>query len=75
MKKFVLCAATAMACTMPVAALAGTTLYGTLSYSLNQVDEDKVDGRDGLSGEDNVSLLGVKGAFGDDIKAFFHLQT
>ncbi|MEN8129961.1 MAG: porin [Pseudomonadota bacterium] len=75
MKKLVLCAATAMACTIPMAALAGTTLYGTLSYSLNQIDEDKVGGLDGLSGQDNISLLGVKGSYGDDIKAFFHLQT
>lgn len=76
MKKLVLCAATAIACAIPMAASANTTLYGTLSYSLNQVDEDLGDaGKDGLRGEDNVSLIGVKGSYGDAIKAFFHLQT
>ncbi len=74
MKKSFLMAAIAATCAMPVAAMAGSTLYGTMSFSLNSIDSD--DGSiDGLSGRDNVSLFGLKGSVGDDIKAFYHLQT
>ncbi|MDA3785668.1 MAG: porin [Deltaproteobacteria bacterium] len=76
MKK-VLCAAAVLAiCATPLAAMAeGTTVYGQLRYSVNSVDEDTVSGQDGLSGEDNVSLFGLNGSFGEDVKAFFHIQT
>ena len=78
MKKLILVTAIAAACAAPMAAMSDTTLYGQLRYSINSVNEDDArgdDSIDGLRGEDNVSLLGVKGAYGDDIKAFFHLQT
>ncbi|MCG8037991.1 MAG: porin [Candidatus Thiodiazotropha taylori] len=75
MKKFILATSIASVCALPMAATAGNTVYGTLSYSVNSVDQDTAGGQDGLSGEDNVSLLGVKGSFGDTIKAFYHLQT
>jgi len=58
-----------------------------MRYSFNSVD-DKTGGtddagdrdgsvkQDGLSGNDNVSLFGLKGSVGDDgLKAFYHLQT
>ena len=58
----------------PLAALAGdTTLYGKLRYSFGSVTDST--GYDNLVGSDNTSLLGVKGKYGDDIQAFFHLQT
>ena len=59
----------------PLAALAGdTTLYGKLRYSFGSVTDST--GYDGaLVGSDNTSLLGVKGKYGDDIQAFFHLQA
>ena len=75
MKQLVLVTAIAAVCAAPMAAMAGNTVYGSLSYSVNSVDQDTATGQDGLSGEDNVSLLGVKGSIGDDIKAFYHLQT
>ncbi|MFP3982236.1 MAG: porin [Desulfurivibrionaceae bacterium] len=81
MKKTMIGASVAAACLLPLTAAAGTTLYGELSYSFNSVDEDREfnpdgsTGQDGLSGNDNVSLFGLKGSYGDDIKAFFHLQT
>lgn len=76
MKKVVYAAAVLAMCATPLNAMAeGTTLYGQLRYSVNSVDEDTATGIDGWSGEDNVSLLGLKGSYGDEIKAFFHLQT
>ena len=78
MKKLILVTAIAAACAAPMAVMSDsdTTLYGQLRYSINSVNEDGVGkDRDGLSGEDNVSLFGVKGSYGEDIKAFFHLQT
>ena len=76
MKKIVLLAAIGAVCAAPMAAMSGTTAYGQLRYSFNSVDEDGVGaGIDGIRGEDNVSLFGIKGSIGDDIKAFYHLQT
>ena len=60
---------------LPISAMADTSLYGELRYSLNSVDEDRTNGIDGLSGQDNVSLFGLKGSYGEHIKTFFHLQT
>lgn len=58
----------------PLAAMAGTTLYGNARISLNYTDND--DGSDAnYSVMDNVSRLGVKGTYGDAIKAFFHLEA
>ncbi len=76
MKKTLTAAAIAASLIVPGIALGGTTLYGNLHYSFNSVDEDGA-GRDidGLRGEDNISLFGLKGEYGDAIKAFFHLQT
>ena len=70
MKKIVLSAAIAAICAAPLAAMADTNLYGQMRYSFNSVD-DKDNGKDGLSGNDNVSLFGLKGSAGDDIKAFY----
>lgn len=83
MKKILSAVALAAICASPLTAMAsGTTLYGQLRYSFNSIDEDKGTdatgadiGIDGLSGEDNISLFGLKGSYGDTIKAFFHLQT
>lgn len=75
MKKLALAMGIAAACSLPMTAMAGTSLYGNLKYSLNSIDEDRPEGIDGISGQDNVSLLGLKGSYGDDLKAFFHLQT
>ena len=75
MKQLVLVTAVAALCAAPMAAMAGNTVYGSLSFSVNSVDDDTTSGRDGLRGEDNVSLLGIKGSVGDGIKAFYHLQT
>ncbi len=76
MKKVIYAAAVLAMCVTPLSAMAdSTTLYGQLRYSLNSVDEDFVAGKDGLRGEDNVSLFGLKGSYGEKVKAFFHLQT
>ncbi len=76
MKKLSLAIGIAAACAIPMTAVAGTQLYGNLKYSINSIDEDRVDGIDGLQGRDNVSLLGLKGTYGDgNVKAFLHLQT
>ena len=77
MKKVIYAASVLAMCVTPLSAMAdSTTLYGQLRYSLNSVDEDDfVGGKDGLSGEDNVSLFGLKGSYGEKVKAFFHLQT
>jgi hypothetical protein len=54
--------------------MAGTTLYGNARISVNHIDND--DGGDSnQAAMDNVSRLGVKGEYGDDIKGFFHLQV
>lgn len=76
MKKVIYAAAVLAMCVTPLSAMAeSTTLYGQLRYSLNSVDEDLVGGQDGLIGEDNVSLFGLKGSYGEEVKDFFHLQT
>lgn len=76
MKKFLSTVALCAICASPLTVMAeGTTLYGQLRYSFNSVDDDTVMGVDGIRGEDNVSLLGLKGSYGEDVKAFFHLQT
>lgn len=88
MKKIIYAAAVLAMCTTPLTAMAeGTTLYGQLRYSFNSVDDDgtkvvagsytydQADAKDGLSGNDNVSLFGLKGSYGDSVKAFFHIQT
>ena len=74
-KKILLAAAVAVACGAPVAAMADANIYGQFRYSLNSMDADDGNGSD-LSGNDNVSLFGVKAsAKGDGITAFAHLQT
>ncbi len=75
MKKIVLSAAIAAVCAAPLAAMADTNLYGQMRYSFNSVDDVDGTGQDGMSGNDNVSLFGLKGSAGDDVKAFYHLQT
>ncbi len=80
MKKIILSAAIAAICAAPAAAMADTQLYGQMRYSFNSVDDktniDPNEHIDGLSGNDNVSLFGLKGSVGDDgLKAFYHLQT
>ena len=54
---------------------AGTDVYGQLRYAFDTNGLDEVGGLDSLSGTDSVSLLGVKGSYGEDVNAFFHLQT
>ncbi len=76
MKKILSAVALCAICVSPLTVMAeGTTLYGQLRYSFNSVDADTDTGIDGLIGKDNVSLLGVKGSYGENVKAFFHLQT
>ena len=78
MKKIILSAAIAAICAAPLAAMADAenNLYGQMRYSFNSVDDVDGSGQDGLSGDDNVSLFGLKGSAGDDkLKAFYHLQT
>ncbi|MDH5388071.1 MAG: porin [Gammaproteobacteria bacterium] len=73
--KILLAAAVAVACGAPVAAMADANIYGQFRYSLNSMDADKGAGA-ALSGQDNVSLFGLKAeSEGDGIKAFIHLQT
>ena len=73
--KILLAAAVAVAFGAPVAAMADANIYGQFRYSLNSMDADKGDGSE-LSGQDNVSLFGLKASSeGDGIKAFIHLQT
>jgi hypothetical protein len=55
----------------PFVASADSKLYGEFRYSLNSVDDNV---SDGLTATDNTSLLGIKGWYGDEIKAFYHLQ-
>ena len=73
-KKILLATAVAIACGAPLAAMADANIYGQFRYSLNSADSDEGDGSS-MSGEDNVSLFGLKAEVGDDIKAFVHLQT
>ncbi len=76
MKKILSAVALCALCASPLTAMAeGTTVYGQLRYSMNSVDDDTTTGVDGFSGEDNISLFGIKGSYGNDIKAFFHIQT
>lgn len=77
MKKIILTAAIAAICAAPAAAVAAdNNLYGQLRYSFNSVSDVDGSGQDGMSGNDNVSLFGLKGTVGDgDTKAFYHLQT
>lgn len=77
MKRILLSSAIAALCAAPVAAIATDhNLYGQLRYSFNSVDDVTGTGQDGLSGNNNVSLFGLKGSVGgDDLKAFYHLQT
>ncbi|MCK4706112.1 MAG: porin, partial [Gammaproteobacteria bacterium] len=72
--KILLVAAVAVACGAPVVAMADANIYGQFRYSLNSADNDLGAGST-LSGEDNVSLFGLKASAGDDVKAFVHLQT
>lgn len=74
-KKILLAAAVAVACGAPVAAMADANIYGQLRYSFNSMDADTGAGST-LSGNDNVSLFGLKAsAKGDGVTAFAHLQT
>jgi predicted porin len=78
MKKILLSAAIAAICAAPLAASAdaSNSLYGQMRYSFNSVDDVTGSGQDGLSGNDNVSLFGLKGSVSKDgLKAFYHLQT
>ena len=77
MKKIILTAAIAAICTASAATIAAENeLYGQMRFSFNAVDDKNGSGRDGLSGDDNTSLFGLKGSVGDDgLKAFYHLQT
>ena len=72
--KIILAAAVAVACGTPLAAMADANIYGQFRYSINSSDADDGAGST-LSGEDNVSLFGLKASVGEDIKAFVHLQT
>jgi hypothetical protein len=73
MKKVIIAVLAVSLLLSPLTAMAGnTTLYGKMRYSFASVQDDTVDG---LVAADNTSLLGVKGSYGDDMKAFFHLQT
>ena len=71
MKKILL-ALLAVTMVLPVSAMAGTTLYGQFTYSAASVEDNVTDG---TVLDDNTPLLGVKGSYGDDVKAFFNLQT
>jgi len=78
MKKLILSAAVAAICATPIiaAADASNNLYGQMRYSFNSVDDVTGSGQDGLNGNDNVSLFGLKGSVSKDgLKAFYHLQT
>ena len=77
MNKLILTAAIAAICAAPTAAIsADNNLYGQMRYSFNSVDDVTGSGQDGLSGNDNVSLFGLKGSAGDKgLTAFYHIQT
>ena len=78
-KKILLATAVAIACGAPLAAMADANIYGQFRYSLNSMDADtetNITDQDGLSGNDNVSLFGLKAEAKDDsVTAFAHLQT
>ena len=74
MKKLLLATAVAAVIAVPTAVMADTTLYGQFRYSFSSIDDPDA-GNDGLKGLDNVSLFGLKGSAGKDVKAFFHIQT
>ena len=74
MRRFICAAAIAALLVVPMTAMAGTTLYGNARISTNYWDND-TGGDTNLSVNDNVSRLGLKGEYGDDIKGFFHLQV
>jgi len=78
MKNIILSTAIAAICAAPMATLAAdNNLYGQMRYSFNSVSDLDGTGQDGLSGNDNVSLFGLKGTAGDKggTQAFYHLQT
>ena len=82
MKKIILTAAIAAICAAPLTAMADAenNLYGQMRYSFSSAEDKNYanpdDVVDGISGNDNVSLFGLKGSAGDDkLKAFYHLQT
>lgn len=74
MRRFICAVAIAALLVTPMMAMAGTTLYGNARISTNYWDND-TGGDENFSVNDNVSRLGVKGEYGDDIKGFFHLQV
>lgn len=79
MKKILLALAV-VSMVLPMSAMAdSTTVYGQFRYSIADVSDNGAlatgaGAKDGLVAQDNTSLLGVKGSYGDDIKAYFHLQ-
>ena len=77
MKKILLVTAVAAVCAAPAAAIAAdNNLYGQFRWSINSVDDPTGSGQDGVSGNDNTSLFGLKGsAEKGGLKAFYHLQT
>ncbi len=74
MKKMLLSAAIAAACTVPGAAMAETTLYGNFRWSVIDLDTGAPTGST-LQAVNNASRLGVKGAIGEGgLKGIYHLQ-
>lgn len=79
MKKILLALAV-VSMVLPMSAMAdNTTIYGQFRYSIADVSDngalkDGSGAKDGVVAADNTSVLGVKGSYGDDIKAYFHLQ-
>lgn len=59
---------------LPFTAMADSnTLYGDFRYSINQIDDDA---GSQFSGENNSSIIGLKGEYGEDgLKAFYNFQT
>ncbi len=72
MRRFISALSIAALLFVPAIAMAGATLYGNARISVNYVDDDP---KKGTSAQDNVSRLGIKGEYGDEIKGFFHLQA
>lgn len=87
MKKILLALAV-VSMVLPMSAMAdNTTVYGQFRYSIASVSDNGAlkanpltgdpagfGAKDGIVATDNTSVLGVKGSYGDDIKAYFHLQ-
>lgn len=77
MNKTILAAAVAVSLVVPaIASAGGTTLYGNFRYSI--INNDTTDAM-GVSDStiqavNNASRVGIKGSYGDDLKALFHLQ-